>query len=137
MLLAIAKDPNASEDIQTMAKEVLMRVQRSPADATVLQTLEKAEKKEQTGEQSSINSLIKSINGDLDNFLAMYEDESDTEENANPVDEATKLDQVESLVPEFVCALCKCGPSKEENMYPCLICHMDDNTALRGRRRWQ
>ena len=76
--------------------------------------------------------MIESINGDLDNFLAMYEDESDEEEEAKPVDTA-KPEQVESLVPEFVCALCKSGPSKDLFMYPCLICHLDDNAALRTR----
>ena len=35
-----------------------------------------------------------------------------------------------SLVPEFNCALCHSGPSKEKNMFPCLLCHVDDNNAL-------
>ena len=35
-----------------------------------------------------------------------------------------------SLVPEFNCALCHSGPSKEKNMFPCLLCHVDDNSAL-------
>ena len=35
-----------------------------------------------------------------------------------------------SLVPEFSCALCHSGPSKEKDMFPCLLCHVDDNNAL-------
>ena len=87
-----------------MAKEVLARVQRSPEDAKELRPLEKKEEKEEEKEEKEphgANSVIESINGDLDNFLAMYEDESDEEEEAKPVDTA-KPEQVESLVPEFV-----------------------------------
>lgn len=76
-----------------MAKEVLARVQRSPEDAKELRPLEKKEEKgeekeEKEKEPHGANSVIESINGDLDNFLAMYEDESDEEEEAKPVDTA-------------------------------------------------
>ena len=66
-----------------MAKEVLARVQRSPEDAKELRPLEKKEEKGEEKEEKEphgANSVIESINGDLDNFLAMYEDESDEEE---------------------------------------------------------
>ena len=135
MLLTIAKDRAASEDTRAHAVDVLKRAQRGRnSDASFIGRIgSKPERKEQKQKQS-IRDVMKSINGDLDNFLAMVEDDSEEETQEIPEKPAPK--QVESLVPAFVCALCKCGPSKEYDMYPCLISHFDENAALRTGIVW-
>ena len=130
MLMTIAKDGMASEDTRAHAADVLKRAQRGrDSDASFVGKLDAKPEQKAQKTQQNIADVMKSINGDLDNFLAMVED--DSEEEVQETAEKPVPKQVESLVPDFVCALCKCGPSTEIDMYPCLIAHFDENSALR------
>ena len=111
--MTIAKDGMASEDTRAHAADVLKRAQRGrDSDASFVGKLDaKPEQKAQKTQQNIV--------------------EDDSEEEAQETAEKPAPKQVESLVPDFVCALCKCGSSTEIDMYPCLIAHFDENSALR------
>lgn len=89
-------------------------------DSSIL--LKVTEKKETKVEGPSAQQYLDSLNNNLDQFLAMYEE--DAEESSDE----TKANVV-SFLPEFMCCYCHSSEVNDSSQIPCLLCHADMNSA--------
>lgn len=131
LLGEIIKDPNGS-DLKSLSTEALHMVVR-PGHKEDQQVIDDLLKTDETvssapNQTEKAKEAMSMINSDLDAFLKMYEEDEEDEKEPEDTGESQEL---KSILPSFVCLLCHEGISQEDDMFPCLLCHYDSNSALR------
>lgn len=123
LIAYIVRDPQVSEDVKSLGLCTFQMIARTdhPEDQQVVDQLRSVvEVSGSTISREQANAALSSVSNNVSQFLSMYEeeDESDPEsaEEADPIQ-------------EFECVLCRCGPSTEKDMFPCMLCHMNNNSA--------
>lgn len=125
--MEITKDDTVSSDLKKLVVSCLKKCVRKDVeeDTRILADIGKGdnnEKKEKKKPNESQSSALQLLNDNLDDFLAMYEDED--EENGE--DTSSKES---SLLPEFTCCLCHSNEYDSKENVPCLLCHIAPNSV--------
>lgn len=108
-------------------------------DVHILDDIDKTDKKEKTEHQIHNEpqpDALQALNRNLDDFLAMYEDEDENEEENKEENKEENEDENEdisskesSLLPEFTCCYCHSNEYDNEDDTPCIICHFAPNSV--------
>lgn len=124
LIAYIVKDPQISADIKSLGLCTLQMIVRCnhPEDRQSAEELSSViEVSANEVSQERANAALSSVFSDLNHFLSMYEDETESDTEIS--------EESEKTIHEFECVLCRNGPSTDKDMFPCLLCFMDNNAA--------
>ena len=123
LIAYIVRDPQISEDIKSLGLCTFQMIVRPDhlEDQQVVDKLRSAvEVSGSTVSREQANAALSSVSNSVSQFLSMYEEEDESDSESSE-----EIDPVQ----EFECVLCRCGPSTEKDMFPCMLCHMNSNAA--------